>query len=135
MATAAFTGIGAVFKWNTDTVAEIRTITGPKNSSAEINVTNFDSEGDYNEFIAGMLDAGEITLSMNFVPADTGQVAFNTDFNARETRAWELTLPDTGDCVIAGNGYVKSYDIDASTTDAVKLNVTIRCTGATTVTP
>lgn len=135
MATAAFTGMGSVFTWNSNPIAEVLTISGPKNSAAEIDVTNMDSTGDYAEFIAGMLDAGEIALSMNFVPADAGQASFNTDFNARTTAAWSLVLPDTGACSISGNGYIKSYSIDDSAKDAVKLNVTIRCSGPTTVTP
>ncbi|KKL29023.1 hypothetical protein LCGC14_2369280 [marine sediment metagenome] len=81
------------------TVAEVTDISGPSMTLDPIDVTSHDSTAAYREFIGGLLDAGEVTLTINYVPtagthdATTGLIA---DMVARVVRNFQLVFPDSG---------------------------------------
>lgn len=136
--TSAKTGIGTLLVRDVTAtskaypIAEITKIGGPTCSSGEIDVTNFDSVGDYAEFIPGNLDGGELSIEANFIPGDTnGQIAMVADFNSRTTRTWWIHLPGAMGASFTFSAYVKSYAVIDSAKDAVKFSATLRVSGGT----
>jgi predicted secreted protein len=73
-------------------VAELETIGGPSQKVATIAVTNMDSPSQYAEYIAGVIEAGEIAFSGNFTNA-TYQAQALADLAARTQRTWEVLFP------------------------------------------
>jgi hypothetical protein len=55
------------------TIAEVTNIKGPSEKAAQLDATSFDS--DAMEFIAGLVDAGDLTFDVNFVASDVQQQA------------------------------------------------------------
>lgn len=94
MATSAKIGYGAQFKRsNGDTpvtytaVGEVTDITPVAMSKDTVDATHMASPNGYREFISALRDAGEVEITVNFVPAGTAWSDALTDFNADTTSA------------------------------------------------
>jgi predicted secreted protein len=134
-ASAAFAGIGTVFTWGGSPVAELTSIGTPSSDAQEIEVTNFDSDDSYREFIMGVIDAGTFDIEGNFVPTDTnGQIAMITDHQARTKQTWSIAFSDTGNFTVAGSGYCKTLTLGATYDGKATFRATIRVTGKATYT-
>jgi len=59
-----------------------------------IEMTSHQSTDRYREFIQGLLDGGEVGITCNAVPADTGQAAVLAHFTAGTSLLMELAFPD-----------------------------------------
>jgi len=118
------------------TVAEVREIGGPNMSRDAIDVTNHSSPGAWRQFISGLKDAGEIPLDLNFLPADathdqsTGLLSL---FVSGEQNNFRLILPDAVTTQLAFAGIVTGFEIVPSLEDRLQANVTIKVTGAVTI--
>lgn len=55
-------------------VAEVTNITWPGYKRDAIDVTYMDSTSSFREYIAGLMDAGEVTVEMNWVPSATDPI-------------------------------------------------------------
>lgn len=129
----AIAGVGTVFKRATVAVAEINSIAGPTFSRNIIDVTALDSPGGYKKFIAGMRDAGEVTLNMNFLFA--GWAAMKGDFESNVAKEYSIVLPDTTATTLTFDGLVTAMPFAAITPDEkISLDVTIKITGIVDVT-
>lgn len=102
-------------------------------SSTEIDVTDLSSSG--KEFLVGLKDEGEVSITMNLDTSDTYQDQLKTDWEQRNLRNFELALTDAANTVISFSAYVKTYGIEIGVDDKVPLNVALRITGAATWTP
>lgn len=90
----AILGHGTTFSWNGNIVATLNNIGSPQMTADSIEVSTHQSPDNYKEFIQGLIDAGTVSLAGYFNSGDAdGQVAMLADFNARDTRACEITLP------------------------------------------
>jgi len=87
---------GATLEYDTGPVqvGELTSI-GPISISVDpIDVTSHDSDDAYREFVAGLIDGGELTVEGNHIAADTGQQGILTHLNARDSRALTIDYPD-----------------------------------------
>ena len=99
-------------------------------------VSNFQS-GVYKEYLATMIDPGQLDMSGNRISTDAGQTAVEVAFLTGLKYDWKLVLPvntqagqtTTGDTYVF-SGYVQSRDIPVDTTKAVSWNVKIQLSGA-----
>jgi len=55
-------------------VAEVTNITWPGYKRDAIDVTYMDSASSFREYIAGLIDAGEVSVEMNWVPSATDPI-------------------------------------------------------------
>lgn len=110
---------------------EITSITPPNSQTEEVEATHMLSPNRRREYIAGLIDDGEGTFEMNYVPGsdtdDLIQVA-QTDGEARQYR---IVIPDgaygwkiEGTCIV--KGYERSVPID----DRMTATLTVRFTGS-----
>lgn len=142
MATKAIPVIGGTIKWNTTTttytaIEEAKTLLLPEDSKEYIDVTNLDSANGRREFIPGLIDAGELTLECNYVPATFGLAKTYSDdgtliyFETQLKRNSAQT--STGDR-FTWSGFVTPSIQNAAVDGAVMLNLLIRTSGGVTYT-
>jgi len=74
-------------------IAEIKNIQRSGAKADQADVTNMDSISAYREWLPTLLDAGEISFTGNYIPADATQQSLQTDFDARASGQWTITLP------------------------------------------
>lgn len=140
MATQALSAYGTLLKRGDGgapetftAVPEVQSISGPSTETDEAEVTTHSSAaaGAYREFILTLIDAGSIEFEINYVPGDAVQQGVRSDFTNRTKRNWQLVLPGSVQ-TISFTGYVKTFNLDFPTDDAIKASVSIRLTGAVT---
>lgn len=115
------------------TVAEVKDIGGPEMEADVIEVTNQDSTGGWKEFIAGLLDAGEVTFDVNWLPGDATQDATTglvSVMFARVKRNFRLQWPGTGaGKVCTFPALVTGISPDSPVDDANTASITLKVTG------
>lgn len=120
----------------TATLVNVTNISGLDSDVEEIDVTAHDSSGNYREFVASFIDAGEISFDLNFDPnqtthrATTGGILYLRD--QRLTVPWKLTFPGSPVHSVAFQGFVKSAPFDAPYDDKLSASVAVRVTGSAT---
>ena len=85
----------------------------------------------YKEFIAGFRDGGEVTLNMNFTR--DGYIAMLADFESDVPRNYQIVFPDTGATTLDFAGLVMGLPLDIPTEGKITCTVTIKLSGAPTV--
>lgn len=117
------------------TVLEVTDISGPGLSADSVELTSHDSASKFREFMAGLVDAGEISFTVNWQPAATTHgntagllyVAQN-----RLTRLWQLIWPDSGTTTYGFYAFITSLSPNAPIDDKLSADITIKITGKPT---
>jgi predicted secreted protein len=101
--------------------------------SEEIDVTDFDSEDDFKEFIAGSKDGGEIPIA-GFIKDDSFVEDVYALANDREVEDWIVTFPKGATWEFTG--FVKSFKEGELTVDGARnYTLSIRVSGAPAYSP
>lgn len=124
---------GATLTRNGNTIAEVKSISGPKVSLSTVDVTHLNSDNKYREYIGGLLDSGEVTFDCNFYPGDSnGQAYLYTDMEARTLQTFVLTLPTAMATTYTFTALVTGIDLDIPEDDKVGISVTLKISGKAT---
>lgn len=99
-------------------------------SATIIDVT--DLENTYKEKIAGQIDSGEISVTINADTSNPAQTQLKTDFNAGTLRNFEIRLTDSGPSVITFAGIISSLTYGVSLDDKITLEASIAVSGGYT---
>ena len=92
--TSGASAFGTFLIWNYHKVLEITSISGPSQSRDAIDLTSHDSASSFREFVAGIIDGGEISIEGNFVSSDAnGQIKFHTDMQSGTKRSCFIVMP------------------------------------------
>lgn len=137
-ASGALAGYGAKFSikgaGSTYTaVAEVVSITPPGLTRETIDVTHLNSDDQTKEFIGSLIEAGEATITINYVPSasDVLLTAFTTNGGAGEFR---ITYPKN-DFNMDFKGIITGYEQgDIVVDDKLSATLTIKCSGRPTIT-
>ena len=119
-------------------VAEIQDISGPSMSRDAIEVTSQDSADGYREFIGGLKDGGEVSVSANWIPTDEthdGSSGILSKFNGDKVTKWQIiTASDgsAGNTTIAFDAIVTSFNPDVPLEEQGKLDFTLKISGKPT---
>lgn len=109
------------------TVGNIITITNTQTRDS-IDFSTMESTDKFREFISGMADAGELTLTVNYDGSDSGVAnSLNADFQGGTTSQWTVTFPDTSTWVC--NGFITNLGHAIPFDDKITQDVTIKLTG------
>lgn len=118
------------------TIAEVKDIGGPEYETGTHDVTNQSSPGAVREFIAGLIDAGEVTFDVNWQPdnathdAATGLLSVQLARKAVNFRlVWTQFDPDER-CNFAA--LVTGFSGTSPADDPMNASVTLKVTGLPT---
>ncbi len=116
-------------------ITEVAAFHPPQESSDEVEVTHFESPGRREEFIQGLIDAGEATATINYNP---GVHAIHDtiveDFEAGTVINWRFTLPGLIE-TIDFSAFIKTFNRAVAPSDALTADVTWRVSSLTTQRP
>ncbi|GEC02952.1 hypothetical protein SSP24_06070 [Streptomyces spinoverrucosus] len=91
-------------------IANVSDISGPERSREAIEVTAHDSPDEYREFVKGLKDGGEVTITINYDPGDTSHSALDGDFEEKDLRAYQVVI-------LPGDPDEHTWDFTALITD------------------
>lgn len=135
MATSANIGHGLTYEiWDPDlgtpalvTLGEVTDVDLGGDESDLIDVTHTASPGNRREYIGGLIDGGEITVELNFVPGNATHTLLRARLTARDTQQHQITFPD-GD-VLTVNAIVRNISRTAPVADKMSMSFTAKKTG------
>lgn len=112
-------------------VAGVTNVTPPSPSRDIIDVTHAASPDMAREFIVGLIDYGEASFELNWVPNDTTDSLLSGISLETEPRIWKMTFGQiTGSPSVTFDGYLTAYDRSAPMDDKMTASVTIKVSGA-----
>lgn len=112
-------------------IASVSDISGPERSREEIEVTAHDSPDKYKEFVKGLKEAGEVTITLNYDPGQSTHRDLDADFEEEAPRDYQLVvLPGDADQLTVDfsgliTGLSEAYPVD----DKMECEATFRITG------
>lgn len=118
------------------TVAELRTISGPTLTAETIDVTTHNTPTPFRRYISGLLDGGEVTFDINFIPTDathgysTGLLKDMTD---RTRRNFQIIFPDTGTTTWLLPTVITGFEMSSDPADVLMASVTLKVAGPPTL--
>lgn len=140
MASGAISAYGTLLKRETSpgsgtfsTIAEVRSMSGPSMKISELDVTTHSSaaSGAYREFRPSLIDPGEYSFTINFIPASVGHKAMLADFTTRTLANYKTVYPDVGLTEHTfSNAYISQFSIKAETDGILEADITLRLSGA-----
>lgn len=118
------------------TIASVSDISGPSRDREAIEVTAHDSPNQYREFVPGLKDAGEVTITINYDPAEATHTALDADFEETTLRAYQIViLPGTSDeHTWEFTAMVKSIGDEFPIDDRMEREVTFKVSGKPSLT-
>jgi predicted secreted protein len=97
----------------------------------DYDVTTHDSPGQWREYIGGLKDGGALSADLNFDPALHGAILDVV----KETHDVKITLPaDADDAEVTFSGYINAMSAAAPHDDKLEAEITIKVSGAPTLT-
>jgi hypothetical protein len=114
-------------------VANVTEIDGPELGAEEIDMTAHDSGSAFREILPSFLDAGEVSLKIQYDPAGATHKALLTNLTTRASASYALTFPTTPAASWVFTGYVMGFKPSAPMDGALTADVTIRVYGAPTL--
>ena len=117
-------------------VAEVVSITPPSATRDTIDTTTHDSVGDYREFIASLIDAGEGTILVNHNPGSVDDDHIQQAFSEGEVIGFAIDLNKPGSATqhrTSGACIVSAYaPADVVIDDKMTAELTIKISGPLT---
>lgn len=116
-------------------ILEVRDCSFPQDETDEAEATHLQSPGRRREFVAGLIDGGDFTATINYVPLSASDVLLTAAQTTGTTRKVRLVIPDdsgTGaaDANILLSAFVKRYAPDSMTPgDVITASIVFRVTG------
>ncbi len=116
-------------------LSEVLSISPPSQSTDIIDVTHLKSTNRLREFIAGFIDPGDVSLELNHVPGSAADTAIQALEGLSTTTNFRVTFPDgtSGSVTWIFAGFLSGYEPNISPDDKMTASITIKVTGATTV--
>lgn len=114
-------------------LADVTTVGGPSISRETIDVTSHGSEDAWMEFLGGLKDAGEISLDVNYDPAQHDTLM--ADFNDEAPRNYELAFPTSPETVRVLELILTGFESDAPHDDKLSASLSFKITGIPDITP
>lgn len=114
-------------------IANLTNIGMPSISVADIDVTTHDGDDNYQEFIPGLIDGGEVPVEGYFTDATTANVLLTLLNAGTVTEGATITFPTTPAATWTFDCYVKSYSGSAPHNDKITFSATLKITGKPTL--
>jgi len=114
-------------------ITEVQTVELTGSKVDLVDVTHAQSPQARREFLATLIDSGDLSFTANFIPSDPTQVGLQATMDARLAVNWEIVLPGAlGTFTFAG--IVSSIDHSLDFSKEAKLTCKVKITGELTFT-
>lgn len=116
-------------------VAEVKDIKPFKLKADTKETTHHGSPGAWRTFKSTLIDGGECTFKLNFLPDDTSHsfaAGLAADLINRVQRNYRVVLPDTSSTTYQFAAIVTQFDPDAPVEGILETDVTLKITGPVT---
>lgn len=137
--TAAKTGWGGEFWLDSAAnvlteLVEVVSFTLPNGETEQIDATHLKSPNRRREFIAGMIDDGDLTIVLNYVPGSASDLLIMAALTDGVTRDYLAVIPRlTNNWEVMGTGFVSGVDRGEVVADGkMEVTVTLRLSGSAT---
>ncbi|MEZ4714308.1 MAG: phage tail tube protein [Caldilineaceae bacterium] len=119
-------------------IAQVRDISGPPLSLRTFELACRSAATNWVEVIAGLLDAGELTLEIAFDPDDathkhTGTTGIMGLMIARTLTSFQMAFPDATPTTWTFNAYVSGFAIKAPLEGGLTADLKLRISGGLTI--
>lgn len=94
-------------------------------SAATVDVSCLESTS--REYVAGLAESGEVSLTLNLTTNDEGQIVLRDAYASGSTKAFLLTLSDG--MTLEFDATVTSYNLSLGVDEAATLDVTLQISG------
>lgn len=143
MASQAISAFGTLLKIgdgttpteNFTTIAELRTLKGPTLSAETIDVTVHNTPTPFRRFISGLIDGGEVTFDINFIPQEpthSYSAGLLADMLNRTRRNFQLVFPDNGHTTWTIPGIITGFQMSSEPSQVLMASVTVKVAGPPT---
>lgn len=112
-------------------LAELIDIKPPNQQSDDVEVTNYKSPNRTKEYIPGLIEPGEMTFDINWIPSDATDQIIQALKTSGAVRAMKITWPNG--VTWSWDGYIKGFEPTAPLNDRMTGTVTVKVSGATTI--
>jgi hypothetical protein len=109
-------------------IAGVTDISGPNESLTMLDSTNLQSS--VMTRIAGLVDSGEVNLTIDYDPDDTEHALLRTRLTGRTSDTFVISWPDTSPTTFTFTAFVSSFQPSAGTNDKLTASVTLTITGS-----
>tara|TARA_Y100000361_G_scaffold37821_1_gene32377 strand:- start:12808 stop:13236 length:429 start_codon:yes stop_codon:yes gene_type:complete len=120
-----------------DSLGSITDLSPPSVTKDTIEVTSHGDSG-IRKYIGGLVDFGEVSITVNYDPDDTAHTNFRTlaetpnDVADATNTGFKITYADTGATVLTFNGIVTGFEQEAPIDGQLSATITIKVSGAVT---
>ena len=116
------------------TIANIGNINGLTLSANVVDVTSHSTGVPWRQKITTLLDAGDLTADLFFVPGDTGHQELLSIFTEKNgttngLRTYHVVFPEAGAPTWEFEAYISKFSITSQTADVIKAQVVFTATG------
>lgn len=119
-----------------DLIAGVESLTFDAGTADQVDVTDWDSSGGYEELIGGIKRGGSVTFTTNSDPAaSTGTTNYDKIHTLHGTQAvteFQLTIGSSPAATIVFDAILSNYSLDIPTGEKVVTSVTLQTSGAPT---
>lgn len=118
------------------TIAEVKDISGPSLKLDTEEVTSHSSTGGWREYIATLLDAGEVTFDVNFIPTNATHSQTSgllKDLKNKTLRNFQLVFSNVGATTWAFSAFVTGFEPAEPVEGVLAASVTLKITGQPTL--
>lgn len=141
--TDAATGWGGAFYFDNNSGAltelvEVVSFTLPNGKTEQLDASHLKSPNRRREKVPGMIDDGDLTVVINYVPGGPTDLLLAQAQSEGDTRSYQANVPRsaTTDWLYSGDAFVSGYDRGEIVGDSIKRGtVTFTLSGASTEAP
>lgn len=118
---------------NFNTIANVGDITGPGLAAAVVDVTSHSNPDPWRRKITTLLDAGQLSFKLYFIPGDTGHKQLLTVFTGRELRDYQMEFPEAVSYPTwSFSAYISKFSITATVAGVIEASCTFDIVGPPT---
>lgn len=138
--TAAKTGWGGEFHFDNNSgslteLVEVVSFTLPNGQTEQLDATHLKSPNRRREKIAGMIDDGDLQVTLNYVPGSATDLLIMQAFTEGDARSYEAHIPRASgvDWIVSGDAFISGVDRGEIVADGImRVTVTFTLVGSAT---
>ena len=109
-------------------VAEVTSITPPNYSRDAVDVTHMNSDDTFREYIAGLMDAGEVQIELNYIPNASDVLIAALEAGKQN---YQITMPNSVTFTFAA--VMTDFSLQAPNEDKLTASATFKVSGKPTL--